>query len=347
MVLTRATAASLEFSKTTRLRAPVLTAVLFAVIAALPLLAPGAIDGARLVAAIACGGLAAVFFAYARRRTSSVTIDLDARMVRSRFGTTPLDGARALSLVASDDTDEAPRRRYRVQLELPAGPGIVLLEGGDPGRVLTDLRKVLELLPLPVVSGWSLPREAAPWRASPASGPTAELRELSIEPDAAQRRGAVAVAFATAVTSVAMGLMHWSRLRRGDATSMLSASLTALTVTILVLIAIAVARYRLRLRRSGDDWWVEHRTLGMTWKRRALPGRQVTGAWAVAPGDAPPDHVVVTTEAGVFSLPCTPEEAPRVARALHPVAAQGAAAPLDDGPRQSSTRSVPGAQRRV
>src|SRR5262245_27836693 len=116
MVLVRASPNELEFSASSSMGAAVFTGILFVVLAALPLVAPGSITLVRLIFSILMLAIAAVFYLHARPRARSVRIDLAGRRVHSAAGEAPLDRARFIALTTGGSPrEQAFRTRYRAE----------------------------------------------------------------------------------------------------------------------------------------------------------------------------------------------------------------------------------------
>src|SRR5258707_151624 len=127
MVLVAANPARLEFSRRSSLGASLFTSVWFVVLAALPLLAPGRITGARGLFSLVLFLIAGAFYAYGRPRARAVRIELDRG--RIDFGSTsvPLAGAHFVALsTGGSPRDSAFRTRYRAELVLEGGERVIL-----------------------------------------------------------------------------------------------------------------------------------------------------------------------------------------------------------------------------
>ncbi|MCA9592642.1 MAG: hypothetical protein KC776_05000 [Myxococcales bacterium] len=336
MVLGRITATTLEFYRRGRLRAPLLTATAFAVLALLPLLTPGVPDGHPIATAVLLGALSVSLFWYSVRRAERLIVDLAQGVVRTRRGDLPLSGARELVLTNTTEVDEAPRRRYRIELLFASGAHLRLLEGSDPARVLSDLRKVLGVLELPVRTGWGLPPGATPWRdgEAPAAAATAPAFVAEARPYESQGRTAATVFGGTVVIAVAMGIMMTARLRRGEAISALSASLAAVTLLILLVVGVVVLGLRTRVRWGDGTLDIERTVFGHAFGRERVVVEKLRGVHAVSPGTEMLEHVLLDAGDDLYAVACAGGGGSELAAALQTLAPQ------------SATRTVPGTQSR-
>ncbi len=238
-------------------------------------------------------------------------------------------------MTTTTELDEAPRRRYRVELALAAGHHIRLLEGSDPARVLRDLRQVVLKLELPVRSGWELPANATPWLASPSAAhppPTAAPFVAEARPHVSQGRTAVTVLTGAIVTSVAMGIMLVSRIRRDESLSALSLALTLGTVAILILLALLLTGLRTRVRWADGVLQLESGVFGRSWSVASVDAAELRGVYAVSATPGTVEHILLDTGDDLVAVPCAGGGGEAVREAMLPLL------------HHSETRSVPGTQ---
>jgi hypothetical protein len=320
--LARATPERIELEGRLPREGPLLVAIGLGVFALVPLLAPGNLTPLRVVGSLALAALAALVGRGSAGRRQRVIIRPGQDELCANGRRYALATARSFVLATSGGADDsAPRISYRVELEL-ADPGssLTLLEHADPAVVITDLRRLLTQVPLPVRAGWALPTDVQPWRereqTEREAAPFAAI-ELRAAPLPSQRRAAVTVLGGAVFTLVAMGVMFATRLRRGDSVAALSWSLAIATVAVLLVIGTYVATEQVVVRRAADGVLrVERRVLGRRRGGWEVAGAKLLSAYAVGPSRSDLRHVLVETTEGVRSIPCAGEVAERIAQAL-------------------------------
>lgn len=302
-------------------RAPLLlgTAVVLAIALAL-FTEPKTASSAHVIPWLAVGaaGLLAVMVGWPRRRRIALKRGEDVIVVDgTRERLAPSEARLVLSAVKPEGV--AGPSEYGVVLERGADTGLVLISGARPDRVLRDLALVRRVSPLAVSPGWGLPADSS-W---------IETGGGSLE-DRGTRRTASALAPPTGRTkksiagTILVGSVGisaiivvdvWHRISLGDTPSILSLALPILFVTILVAIALGIWTSRTSFDLGTDLVFSRH-VYGITIERQSLARASIRSGYLVSPNGATPKHVLLDTESGPVSFPCTPEDGARVVAAL-------------------------------
>jgi hypothetical protein len=119
-----------------------------------------------------------------------------------------------------------------------------------------------------------------------------------------------------------MTLILLAHLRRGQTVSAISLVLAGLSLSLLLGFCAGFATARLRLRTEGDGLVIEHRVLGVTWRRARVPLTALRGAYAVHPDGRPAIHLLLQTVDGPLAYRAAAELAQAAARALDPASAE-------------------------
>jgi len=323
MVLERASADELLFCRRRRSpRAFALAGGVFAIMALLPLLAPGPLTALRMFGAVLLFTISSTLIARSWRGLKRVSIDLRGHLgvARASGERTPLDQALRYALVDADDP-AAPGASYGVDLIFANGAVERVLEGPDPGRVLADLQRAREFFSLPVSRGWGLALGAEPWEQPPpnARGDDAHHVALDLSCDRwpRQRHAGLSVVVGAMVIGMLMAVMLIARVRRGSDVSLLSVALSVGTIGALLTAGAAVGTARSRVRANGD-LVCDEVTLGVSKRRSALPRRSILRAHQVGPSGTPTHHVLLETTQGPIAIACTGSDALRLQQALSP-----------------------------
>lgn len=311
MLLSHVSPGRLEFRRHRRSRAPLLVGVAFAALALLPLLSPGPVTLFRALTSVVLVASAVLLIRFTRPQSARVVLRVRDRILE-RDGEEISLGSCSAELVGAKDQEAAqPGSMYRVELVLEDGRRELLLEHEDPADVVADLIRIREVLPLPVVSGWGLPQDAAPWEAPAPAADTAQGHvDLTVLRHPAQRSSAITTLIGGVATATAMGIMIGAQAERGDPISRLSVVLAGATVVLILLIGAFIATDRIRI--WGDtELRIERRALGIVWKRQLIPRAALRHAWAVGP-DAEPHHLLLQLDSGLLALRCVGEQARRL-----------------------------------
>lgn len=321
MVLRQASPERLVVMRRSSMKAPWFIALSLGLMGTTPLLSGGVPTLSRIVASALLFLAASALFAYSRPRSVVTTADLAKKLITAKDGAPiALERAQAFVLGAGGHSheDDAPRNRYRVELLLDDGRSLPWLERSDPAGVLADLRSALRYLPLPVQSGWGLPKGAEPWR--PDQPVTSEGRASVLDvrgrPHQYELGAGICAVGGALVIGTVITLSHGSRLERGDEISMLSWALSGTLFAIVSVIAAFLLSDRVRVTSDERTLAVERRALGMSLGQRAIPLPNVQGAYAVGPDPATPLHVLVCQKDEISSIPLVGEAARVVARAF-------------------------------
>jgi hypothetical protein len=304
MQLSLKSAARLELTRRSSARAPLFTAVGFALMALLPLCGPGPVTLARTLFGAALSLVAAALFAYAWPRVHTVGIALDSGTLELEGRTVPLARARALALASGGATREgALRVRYRVELLLDDAERVVLLERSDPARVLADLRELLRHLSLPVQTGWGLPEHAEPWRDEGRIDSPPRSGAEHTRPYEGELGAGIMVLGGFGVIGGAMTIMHSARIEHALPTSFESYALSSITGTLVLALALFLLTDRAEASVDDKELTLERRAFGLRLARRRIPLGDVRGVYSVGPADGNPLHLLVDAKAGPIAWP--------------------------------------------
>lgn len=315
MLLRHASPARLELRTRGSWGAPLLSAALFFGFGLSVLLAPGPVTASRAAFAALLAAVAATLGVWARPRERSVRVALDAGVVEAGERSFPLTRVRAIALGSGGSTLEAaPFPRYRAELLLDDGSTLVVLDDGDPSRVLRDLRSMLAHWQVPVTSGWGLPLGAEPWRSQSKQSPViASNVEERARPREGELGAGICVLGGALVVGTAMALMHGARISRGEPSSVLSYALSGSLLGFILLLGVFMVTDRVTARLSEHELRVERRALGIHWSRLTVPVERLGGVWAVGLVPGEPRHLVVDRDGELLTLAFYGEAAARFA----------------------------------
>jgi hypothetical protein len=319
MILRQASPERLVVMNRTSMKAPWFIALSLGLLGTTPLLSGGVPTLPRIVASALLFLAAALLFAFSRPRSEVMTVDLAKKLITPAGAPIALERAQAFVLTAGGQTmqDDAARSRYRVELLLDDGRSLPWLERSDPAPVLSDLRSALRYLPLPVRTGWGLPKGAEPWRPDQPAGKGRAL-PLTVRgrPHQFELGAGICAVGGSLVIGTVITLSHGARLQRGEEISVLSWVLSGTLFAIVSVIAAFLLSDRVRVKSDERTLAVERRALGMSLAERAIPLSNVQGAYAVGPDPATPLHVLVCQKDEISSIPLVGEPARMVARAF-------------------------------
>jgi hypothetical protein len=319
MVLRQASPERLVVMKRTSMKAPWFIALSLGLMGTTPLLSGGVPTLPRIVAAALLFLAASALFAYSRPRSEVTTVDLAKKVITPKGAPIALERAQAFVLRAGGHSmdDDAARNRYRVDLLLDDGRSLSWLERSDPAGVLADLRSTLRYLPLPVRTGWGLPKGAEPWRPDqPAGEGRASALNVKGRPHQFELGAGICAVGGSLVIGTVITLSHGSRLQRGEEISVLSWVLSGTLFAIVSVIAAFLLSDRVRVTSDERTLVVERHALAMSLGKKAIPLSNVQGAYAVGPDPTTPLHVLLCQKDEISSIPLVGEPARRVARAF-------------------------------
>jgi hypothetical protein len=271
---------------------------------------------------------------------------LRARRVVARPGDYPFDRVTEIALCDNDPSlSEGLRPRYRVELCFDDGTRWRVVECHEPAGALDDLRVLHDAIPVPVSRGWGLDdaavalllagdragtgqsAEAPAGHARPSldsDGERTEPRVVSVR--LGSPRVLVALAYAVALVLGTLLVLVTARIGRSEPMGPFSIALHVVSIVLLSTVLVGCATDRLMVRVNGQIEF--ERSIGpFVRSRRAIESGAIRAAFAVG---AEPDqihHILVSTDAGMFALPCPRRAAADVLRAIG---------------RPHSTASVPG-----
>lgn len=256
----------------------------------------------------------------ARRKTSRIYVDRSTAQIRIGRRSRSLGPVAAFELAGMGEPfDDTADEAYRVHLVFGDGRRQLLLDGDDPAHVLMDLRRILAVWPLPVRSGWGLPKHAAPWSIEAS---TNRLGRGSpgfsvIGAPMASTGSALATGIGGALIAAIIALVLESRLSHGAEISRLSLVLPILGLTFLFLFAASLASARVRITKN-HVLVIEQRTLSLTWRTTRIEASDVVAAYAVQPNSGHPAHLLLQTGTRLVAVRCSGDAARAVAARLLP-----------------------------
>lgn len=311
MLLSHVSPERVELRRRRRTRAPLLVGVAFAALALLPLLSPGSLTVWRVLTSAVLLLSAILLIRFTRPRSSSVVLSVRDRVLK-RDGMEIAIGGGSIQLVGlMDEQTGYPGAVYRAELVLPDGRRELLLEHPEPSAVLSDLIRIRELLPLPVLTGWGLPADATPWETPKQESRTQHQSapiDTEVLPRPSQRSSAVTTLIGGIGTATAMGIMVGAQRERGLPVSGLSLTLAGATVILILLVGAFIATDRVRVHGT-EELHIERRALGIVWKRQSIRRTALRHVWAVGPNPAEPHHLLFQLDDGLMALPCVGEQA--------------------------------------
>lgn len=256
------------------------------------------------------GGL--IGLSWPRRRR--LVLNLRDRRLEGAGNPIALEDIQTLELGGStQNPEEVPIIRYEVLLKARAGRELVLLSSKDPALVSRDLGKLLEICPLPLRSGWGLPKGAAPWtpidRDDDREGSSASPREIVLERHDPPLPGGIAVLVGGLGVGVMWTIDIYRRAQTGLPLSVLSIALAVFFSVLLTVLGLALISNRLVLRTGPDGLILEARTFGLRRQRFCVPHADLGRVHVVSPDGEHAWHVLLETSQGALSVPCRPSNA--------------------------------------
>ena len=243
-----------------------------------------------------------------RPKESSVTVD------GRRAWQIPTDAALRLGFAPAEPV--AGPLRYAVVLEARGVEPLRLLSAEDPSRVLNDLVELRRWLPLPVLAGWGLSRDAIPWLEGVTSmaTPAEAAADDPVEPT--RRRAATGLGIGTAGAASLLATEMHGRASRGDIPSTTSMVLPVLSVCLLAVLTFVIAVAKPRVS-AGSDVSFEWRIGAFRLFPRVIPGSDVRSAEVVSPTGTGGRHLLVETRSrGFVAFPCHRREGRTVAERI-------------------------------
>jgi hypothetical protein len=277
---------------------------------------------------VGAGGLLAVALSWPRARHIALKGGGDAVLrIDGRQEAIPVAETR-LRLSAVRAEGAAGESNYGVVVERDAGPRLILLSDRRPDRVLRDLALVRRIVPLPLSPGWGLPADSR-W-IDPASTEVAPTSSMPAGVAAASGRtkksiaGTILVGSAGVTAIIVVDIRN--RIVLGDSPSALSLALPVLFVTMLVVIGLGIWTSRNSFGLGAEFVFTRH-VLGFAIERRTVARSTIRAAYLVSPDGGTPRHLLLETEAGPESFPCTPADGARVLASLYGGGAEISSAP--------------------
>ncbi len=263
------------------------------------------------------GGLMGV--SWPRRRR--LILNLPERRLEGAGNPIALEDIQELELAGSTkNPDEVPIIRYEVRLKARAGRELVLLSGSDPASVTRDLGQLLEICPLPLRSGWGLPKGAEPWTPIEPDPEhersSASPREIVLERHDPPLPGGITVLIGGVGVGVMWGIDIYRRSQTGLPLSTLSIALAVFFSVLLTALGVALISNRLVLRTGPDGVSLEARTFGLRRQRFHIPTAMLGRVHAVSPDGEDAWHLLLETTRGAFSVPCRPSSAAELLQEL-------------------------------
>lgn len=263
------------------------------------------------------GGLIAL--SWPRRRR--LVLNLRERQLEGAGNPIALEDIQTLELGGStQNPDEVPIIGYEVRLKARARRELVLLSGKDPAPIVRDLTRLLEVCPLPLRSGWGLPKGAEPWvvqeYAADSQRPSVSPREIQIERHDPPLPGGITVLIGGVGVGVMWGIDIYRRSQTGLPLSVLSVALAVFFTCVLTLLGTALISNRLVLRMGPEGLILEARTLGIRFQRFRIPPATLRRVHAVSPDGEDAWHLLLETSEGPFSIPCRPSNAAELLQEL-------------------------------
>ena len=229
----------------------------------------------------------------------------------------PLSEDAALRLVAAPAQPVSGPMRYGVALENRGMLPLVVLAGADPGKVLGDVARLREHMPLPVQVGWGLPAGSFPWLARTrgtldGGGLGAWRKDDPVEPT--RRRATTALGVGTVAAAALLLMEIRGRASRGDVASPISLVLPAVGILLLVLLTYVMGTLKPRVSAASElvgEWRVGSLPL----LRRSVERTKIRRADLVSPSGNAGRHLLVDAgEDGFVAFRCEKDEGARVAR---------------------------------
>lgn len=253
------------------------------------------------------------------------TVDLKARTLRGPGRSGSLDGATRIRLSSGIQIVKAAEQAaYRAELCFGDGAAILMAEDEDPGAVARAAHLLSAELELPIVSGWGLPADAAPW------DPPERLLAGTPAPEAAGAGDSElivrygfdrTVSWIVSACAVLIGGTTLILVATGAAGApagpvLFSYGLVTGMILLVLLVASAAGTRHLRLTAGmpgghggGARLRVEWRTLGIPSGRHDFPREGLGPAFPVRPTkEVDPTHLLFRTEEGAFALPCPDQQ---------------------------------------
>ncbi|MEZ4234168.1 MAG: hypothetical protein R3B89_33650 [Polyangiaceae bacterium] len=254
-------------------------------------------------------------------RRKRLVLQLRERRLEGAGNPIALDDIQGLELGGTtENPDEVPTIRYEVRLRARAGRELVLLSAKDPAAVSRDLGRLLEVCPLPVRTGWGLPKGATPWRAAEvaadAERPSAVPREIVLEPHDPPLPGGITVLIGGVGVGLMWGIDIYRRAQTGLPLSALSIALAVFFSLLLSAVGLMLVSSRLVLRTGPSGLILEARTLGLRRERFRVPPETLGRVHAVSPDGEDAWHLLLETTLGAFSVPCRPSSASELLQEL-------------------------------
>lgn len=254
-------------------------------------------------------------------RRQRLLLNLRERRLEGAGNPIALEDIQTLELGGStQNPDEVPIIRYEVVLKARAGRELVLLSSKDPALVTRDLGKLLEVCPLPLRSGWGLPKDATPWtpvdRDDDRERPGASPREIVLERHDPPLPGGITILIGGLGVGLMWGIDIYRRAQTGLPLSVLSIALAVFFSLLLTLLGLALISNRLVLRTGPHGLILEARTLGVRLQRFRVPNAELARVHVVSPDGEEAWHVLLETTQGALSLPCRPSNASELLQEL-------------------------------
>jgi hypothetical protein len=315
--LASADARELRFVGWSPLRAPALLSPVWLVLSSLTwLAAPGASDGPRALASLACLAVALGLIWGSRPRRSELRLLPAQRRLELPDGSAWALADAPRWLLTTDHPAESPRPRYLAVL-IDGERRWPLLSSDDPAQLLRDLRVVLAHCPGEVSDEWALPSGAQPWSFRAASAPPDSVRsgaQRSLRGFGSDRGLRWVLGIASALVLLDLTLLVLSASAHVPGVHALSLILPALAATWLLTITAAVITRHPRLS-LGSQLVLEQRVLGLRHATVQIPAASVRGVYLLAARGGL-QHLLVDSTDGPLALLLRVRDAERKKREL-------------------------------